>query len=123
MQIVKRLSTLQSGALGCLQRRKTPVRIIVPLPQLPVNAIRFDHGRNAPPCCLTTRAAEGRGRLWSGTEGESTPLNLQLLTITFLQAMEANCRRITPGSKIIREFDDMHRGGHAGLLELKKKML
>jgi hypothetical protein len=30
--------------------------------------------------------------------------------------MEANCRRITPGSKVVREFDDMHHGSHAGLL-------
>jgi hypothetical protein len=39
-----------------------------------------------------------------------------LLAVTFLQAMEANCRRITPGSEVIREFDDVHCGSHAGLL-------
>src|SRR5262249_50392800 len=115
MQVIIGFRTLQSRTLGRLQGRETPIGIIVPLPQLPVDAVRLDHGRNAPPRGLTTGAAEGRGGLWPWAQGKGAPLNLQLLAVAFLQAMEANRRRITPGSEVIREFDDMHCGGHTDL--------
>jgi hypothetical protein len=53
--------------------------------------------------------------MWPGAQGKGAPLNLQLLAVAFLQAMEANRRRITPGSEVVREFDDVHCGDHAGL--------
>ena len=84
MQIVKSLGTLQSRTLGRLQGREAPVGIVVPLPHLPVDAIRLDHGCNASPRRLTPRTAEGRGRLGARAEGEGASLNLQLRTITFL---------------------------------------
>ena len=101
MQVFERRLALQSGAFVGFQSGQTPVRVVVSIPHLPGHALGLNHRLYVPPRRFAFRAAERHGPIGPRTQGKGTPFNAEPIAETFLQAMEANRRRVTPGSEIV----------------------
>jgi len=115
MHPFKGLGALQFSTLRRLQCWQAPLGEVGPRPHLKSDAhIHRERGRLSPGG-LTVGPVKCGGRIGVRAEGKALALELDPTLVPVSEPLQADRRRITPGSQIVGEFQDRQDLRHGDL--------